>query len=63
MLIYEVNLYVDGDAAEEMAVWMKDHIREMLPSTGLWGRRGIFVILKPGGNAGAFITRSIAGST
>ena len=34
MLIYEVNIQVDGDAAEEMAVWMKTHIREMLAFDG-----------------------------
>ncbi len=28
MLIYEVNLYVDSEAAEEMALWLKDHIRD-----------------------------------
>ena len=33
-MIYEVNLYVDGDAAEAMAVWMKDHVREMLAFDG-----------------------------
>ena len=34
MVIYEVNLYVDDDAAEEMAVWLKNHIREMLAFDG-----------------------------
>lgn len=34
MLIYEVNLQVDNSAAEEMAVWMKEHIREMLRFSG-----------------------------
>ncbi len=37
MLIYEVNLYVDNAVAEEMAVWMKDHIREMLAFEGFVG--------------------------
>ena len=30
MLIYEVNLLVDGDAEEEMAIWPKAHVRAML---------------------------------
>ena len=34
MLLYEVNIQVDADAAEEMAVWMKAHIREMLGFDG-----------------------------
>ena len=43
MVIYEVNLYVDGDAAEEMAVWMKDHIREMLAFDGFEGATWYFL--------------------
>ncbi len=42
MLIYEVNLYVGGDAAEEMAVWLKDHIREMLAFDGFEGTTWYF---------------------
>jgi len=42
MLIYEVNLYVDDDTAEEMAVWLKDHIREMLAFDGFEGATWYF---------------------
>ena len=37
MLIYEVNIQVDNDAAEAMAVWMKEHVREMLDLDGFEG--------------------------
>ena len=43
MLIYEVNLTVDGDAAEAMAVWMKAHVREMLEFDGLEGATWYFL--------------------
>ena len=41
-MIYEVNLYVDGDAAEDMAVWMKEHVREMLEFDGFAGATWYF---------------------
>ena len=34
MPIYEVNLFVDNDIAEEMAVWLRTHLREMLDFNG-----------------------------
>lgn len=34
MPIYEVNLFVDNDIAEEMAVWLRRHMREMLDFEG-----------------------------
>ena len=37
MLIYEVNLAVDGDAAEAMAVWLRAHIGEMVALDGFEG--------------------------
>ncbi len=43
MLIYEVNIQVDGEAAEEMAVWMKTHIREMLEFDGFEGATWYFL--------------------
>ena len=43
MLIYEVNIEVDGTAAEAMAVWMKSHIREMLAFDGFAGATWYFL--------------------
>lgn len=43
MLIYEVNIEVDGAAAEEMAVWMKTHIRKMLAFDGFVGATWYFL--------------------
>lgn len=43
MLIYEVNIQVDGAAAEEMAVWMKAHVREMLDFDGFEGATWFFL--------------------
>jgi hypothetical protein len=43
MLIYEVNLYIDNDAAEEMAVWLKAHIRQMLEFDGFEGATWYFL--------------------
>ena len=43
MLIYEVNIQVDGEAAEEMAVWMKKHVREMLAFNGFEGAPWYFL--------------------
>ena len=37
MVIYEVNIQVDNDAAEEIAVWLKAHVREMLAFDGFEG--------------------------
>ncbi|HMB93571.1 MAG TPA: DUF4286 family protein [Rhodothermales bacterium] len=34
MIIYEVNLFVDNEIAEEMAVWLRTHLREMLAFDG-----------------------------
>jgi len=34
MLIYEVNLTVDGDAATRYSAWLREHIREMLEVDG-----------------------------
>ena len=34
MLIYEVNLTVDGDIADEYSTWLREHIREMLKQDG-----------------------------
>ena len=34
MLIYEVNLSVDADIANEYASWLREHIREMLQGDG-----------------------------
>lgn len=34
MLIYEVNLTVDGDAASRYSSWLREHIREMLELDG-----------------------------
>ena len=34
MLIYEVNLQIDSSIAEDMAVWLRDHIRAMLTLEG-----------------------------
>ena len=34
MLIYEVNLQIDNDVAEEVAVWMRAHVRDMLGFDG-----------------------------
>ena len=42
MLIYEVNLYVDPDAAEGMAVWLRAHVREMLGFDGFKGAAWYF---------------------
>ena len=43
MVIYEVNIAVDGAAAEAMAVWMKTHIREMLAFEGFAGATWYFL--------------------
>ncbi len=43
MVIYEVNIEVDGAAAEEMAVWMKTHVREMLEFDGFEGATWYFL--------------------
>ena len=37
MVIYEVNLAVENDVAEEMATWLRDHIGEMLAIDGFEG--------------------------
>lgn len=37
MLVYEVNLCVDGDVAEDMATWLRDHIQDMLAFDGFEG--------------------------
>ncbi|PSQ76732.1 MAG: DUF4286 domain-containing protein [Bacteroidetes bacterium QH_7_62_13] len=34
MLIYEVNLTVDGDAAPRYSPWLREHIREILNIDG-----------------------------
>ena len=34
MLIYEVNLTVDGDVAPRYSTWLREHIREMLNLDG-----------------------------
>ena len=34
MLIYEVNLTVDGDAASRYSSWLREHIREMIELDG-----------------------------
>jgi hypothetical protein len=34
MPIYEVNLFVDNGVAEDMAVWLRDHISTMLSFEG-----------------------------
>jgi hypothetical protein len=34
MLIYEVNLTVDGDAATRYSAWLREHIRQMLDLDG-----------------------------
>ena len=34
MLLYEVNLTVDGDVADEYSTWLREHIREMLDLDG-----------------------------
>lgn len=34
MLIYEVNLTVDGDIASEYSTWLREHIRTMLKLEG-----------------------------
>ena len=34
MLIYEVNLTVDGDIANEYSAWLREHIREILKLDG-----------------------------
>ena len=34
MLIYEVNLAVDGDVAPRYSSWLREHIREMLELDG-----------------------------
>lgn len=34
MIVYEVNLSIDNDVAEEMAVWLRAHIGEMLEIDG-----------------------------
>lgn len=34
MLIYEVNLTVDGDVAPDFSAWLREHIREMLKLDG-----------------------------
>ncbi len=34
MLIYEVNLTVDGDAAPRYSPWLREHIREILNLDG-----------------------------
>lgn len=34
MLLYEVNLTVDGDAAARYSSWLREHIREMLELDG-----------------------------
>jgi hypothetical protein len=34
MLIYEVNLTVDGDATARYSSWLREHIREMLTLDG-----------------------------
>ncbi len=43
MLLYEVNLQVDGDAAEEMAVWLRGHVRQMLAFDGFAGATWYFL--------------------
>ena len=43
MLLYEVNLQVDAGVAEEMAVWLKSHIREMLAFDGFAGATWYFM--------------------
>ena len=37
MVIYEVNLSVDNDIAEEVAAWLPGHIREILALDGFTG--------------------------
>ncbi len=34
MLIYEVNLTVDGDVATRYSSWLREHVREMLDLNG-----------------------------
>lgn len=34
MLIYEVNVTVDGDAAPRISAWLREHVREMLRLDG-----------------------------
>lgn len=34
MLIYEVNLTVDGDAAPRFSTWLREHVRDMLDLDG-----------------------------
>ena len=34
MLIYEVNLTIDGDVANEYSAWLREHIREILALDG-----------------------------
>ena len=39
MPIYEVNLFVENNIAEEMAVWLRTHMREMLDFDGFTAAR------------------------
>ena len=34
MIVYEVNLTVDREIADDYAAWLKDHVREMLALPG-----------------------------
>lgn len=46
MVIYEVNLAVDNDAAEEFAVWLRAHIGAMLAFDGF--ERAVWYQRDPG---------------
>jgi hypothetical protein len=37
MVVYEVNLDVDAEIAEPFAIWLEEHVREMLTLDGFVG--------------------------
>ena len=43
MVIYEVNLFIDGEIFAEYFVWLKEHVKEMLEFPGFLEAR----ILRP----------------
>jgi len=49
MLIYEVNLTVDGDVAPRYSSWLREHVRELLELDGF--EAAVWYVRSEGGDA------------